>query len=130
MGREIIPDAVVVANLTRLCQTVLQPLRDHIGRVIVVSSGYRPDWLNAAVGGSKASQHMTGQAADINAQGMTPFELCEAATRIGIPFDQVIHEFRRWCHISVPAYNAGPRGSILTAQKVEGRTVYINGLVP
>lgn len=57
------PDAV--ANLRLLCQTVLQPLRDHLGVPITVTSGYRCPKLNRAVGGVPNSQHLTGEAADI-----------------------------------------------------------------
>lgn len=58
-------DSLVIANLKNLCTQVLEPLRRHIDKPIVISSGYRCPVLNRAVGGVANSQHLTGQAADI-----------------------------------------------------------------
>ena len=54
-----------ILNLTRLCEEVLQPLRDHLKKPIKINSGYRSKELNLAIGGSKTSDHMDGKAADI-----------------------------------------------------------------
>lgn len=60
------PSLEVVSNLQQLCIHVLEPLREHFNCPITISSGYRSAALNAAVGGAKTSQHMTGEAADIH----------------------------------------------------------------
>lgn len=59
------PSNDVVNNLKRLCTEVLQPIRDKYEKFIIVSSGYRCSKLNTTVGGSKTSQPLYGQAADI-----------------------------------------------------------------
>lgn len=116
-------------NLRRLCQTVLQPLRDQVG-IIYLSSGYRGEQLNQCIGGSPASQHCYGQAADIHAAGLSPHDLCRAIISLELPFDQLILEFGEWVHVSVTAPNHRARGNILTASKQGGRTVYNQGLMP
>ena len=54
-------DLSVIRNLKNLCVLVLEPLREHISRPLVISSGYRSPRLNAAVGGAANSQHLSGQ---------------------------------------------------------------------
>lgn len=126
MGREVeVPDELV-DDLKLLCERVLEPLRVDLKRAIFVISGYRPPWLNRAVGGSKASQHMIGQAADFIVSGMTPMQACRRIVALDLPFDQLILEFDRWVHVSV---NERPRGKVLTARKINGQTVYSPGLV-
>ena len=118
-----------VNSLRRLCQTILQPLRDQVG-VIYLSSGYRGEKLNQCIGGSPTSQHCYGQAADIHAAGLSPHDLCRAIIRLELPFDQLILEFNEWVHVSTAPHNQNPRGNILTARKESGRTVYTGGLMP
>ena len=126
MGRPIVPDQAIVDALTALCENVLQPLRDAIGVTIQITSGYRPSWLNAVIGGSTTSQHMRGEAADINAVGYTPLQLCEKIVELGLPFDQLIQEFDSWTHVS---YAVPQRRSILTARRIDGKAMYLKGLV-
>ena len=118
-----------VDNLRRLCQAILQPLRDQTG-VIYLSSGYRGEQLNQCIGGSPTSQHCYGQAADIHAAGLSPHDLCRAIITLELPFDQLILEFNEWTHVSVPRGNDAPRGTILTAERKDGRTTYRSGLHP
>jgi hypothetical protein len=127
MGREIVPTVVETGALTQLCIHVLQPLRDAIGVTIMITSGLRPAWLNPLIGGSKTSQHMKGEAADIIAAGYTPLQLCREIAMLELPFDQLILEFDEWTHVS---FSDRKRGSILTARRVNGETVYLKGLVP
>ena len=58
----------VIENLKALCMEVLQPLRDYLGKPVVISSGYRSEEVNRAVGGVKGSQHLKGEAADIQVE--------------------------------------------------------------
>lgn len=125
MGRPVvIPDAIVPA-IRSLVVEVLQPLRSDVRRSIWVMSGYRPAWLNKAVGGSSRSQHMTGEAADIQVSGLSPIQVCRRIIALELPFDQLILEFNQWTHVSHSPRN---RRQVLTAKKVAGKTVYLNGL--
>lgn len=116
-------------NVVALVAQVLDPLRADLGRPVVVLSGYRPPWLNKAVGGSLRSEHMEARAADIVVPGVPPLEVCRRVVALGLPFNQLILEFGSWCHVSVPAVGARARGEVKTAVKVGGRTVYRPGLV-
>ena len=71
---------------------------------------------------------MLGRAADIHVDGMTPLEVCKAIVRLNLPYNQVIHEFGAWCHVSVCAASAVPKRQTLTATKSGGKTVYSAGL--
>lgn len=129
LGREIevAPDGPVFRALQRLCLEVLQSVREALGPVFI-TSGYRPEWLNTHIGGSSRSQHMAGQAADLVVSGHSPHEICEFIERTGLPFDQLIHEFGRWVHVSVAPEGREPRREVLTAYKRDGRTAYAAGL--
>ena len=116
------PDATIVKNLTDLCANVLQPLREQIRLSINVTSGYRCPKVNAAIGGAATSQHVKGQAADINVPGKTIEWLYQQIKQSALPYDQLIQEFDRWVHVS---YNAqGNRKQCLRATKQNGKTVY------
>lgn len=123
------PPPMIIANLTRLAESVLEPLRTIIGRPIVITSGYRPPWLNALVGGSKASDHMTGCAADIVVHGLTPYVLARRVQMSDLPVKQCILEFGEWVHVSVMPPGLAPKREYLTATHRGGRTVYLPGLV-
>ena len=82
--------------------------------------------LNDAIGGSKTSAHMRGDAADLKVINQTPYETAELIVELRLPFDQVIHEFGCWVHIGVSDML---RGEKLTAYKKEGKTRYINGIM-
>jgi zinc D-Ala-D-Ala carboxypeptidase len=129
MGREIVPPPDVLTNLQRLCQQVLEPIRVKLGKPIVITSGYRPDWLNVAIGGSRTSAHMSGNAADIKIVGMKPLEFCRWVQQHspveGWPIDQCIQEFGHWTHIGTAT---APRLQYLTARKDGRDTLYIQGI--
>lgn len=98
------PDSQAKQNLENLVNFVLDPLREAYGKPIVVTSGYRCNKLNQLVGGSKTSQHCTGQAADIRSSVDTKEEnkkLFNLILKLKLPFDQLIneHDFD-WIHIS------------------------------
>jgi hypothetical protein len=105
----------VVDRLAVLARTILQPIRDHVGRPVRINSGFRSKAKNAATPGSSAtSQHMYGEAADIAIPGYSDAELSALATWIGtsgaFPYGQVIYEDRRpgseggaWIHVSLGA---------------------------
>lgn len=116
-------------NLIDIANNVFQPLRDGIGKPIRISSGYRSEKLNKAVGGSKTSQHNKGQALDLVAtSGFTNKDIFDYIKN-NLEFDQMIWEFGTdknpdWVHVS---YVKGKnRKQILKAVKKNGKTVYIN----
>lgn len=106
-GIDNTPNAQVEANLTKLIDAVLDPVRRIWGRPITVNSGYRCPALNVAVRGAANSQHLTGEAADITTgtrEGNR--ELFEKISRSGVPFDQLIDESGySWIHISYSGRN-------------------------
>lgn len=109
-GIDNTPNAQVRANLTALVSNVLDPLREAYGKPIVVTSGYRSERLNKAVGGVRNSQHVTGYAADIRSVGDTVAEnrrLFNLIQQLRLPFDQLIDEHGYdWIHVShVPGAN-------------------------
>jgi zinc D-Ala-D-Ala carboxypeptidase len=112
------PDAAAVAALKALCTAVLDPVRDALGRPIKVNSGFRGPVLNKLVGGVADSQHVFGQAVDIQCPGIAVLELFKTIVRLGLPYDQVIYEAKdsntKWVHVSHKA--AGNRGEIRVAK--------------
>lgn len=96
------PSAEIIANLTALVDNVLDPLREAWGRPIIVTSGYRCEALNKAVGGVPTSQHKQGQAADISTGSIEDNKkLFELAIKLKLPYDQIIDEYGyKWVHIS------------------------------
>lgn len=98
------PGEAHIANLTALCQNVLEPIRQRFG-VLRVTSGYRSPELNAKVGGAATSQHMNGEAADIQLSGSAVDEKMFAFVRDTLTYDQLLYERasktgRRWLHVS------------------------------
>lgn len=99
MGINNTPDIKALDCMLELIYNVLQPLREKLGRPIIITSGYRNAQLNAIVGGVEKSQHTKGQAADIIVNGMGVAQLVEFIKKSGIEYDQLINE-RDWVHIS------------------------------
>lgn len=118
------PAAGELAHLRALVREILDPLREHLGRPIMITSGFRSEAVNRAVNGSATSQHRLGQAADFHVQGMTPAEICQVIRDLKLPYDQLIEEFGSWVHVS---YAPSQRRQFLLARKQNGKTVYLNG---
>jgi zinc D-Ala-D-Ala carboxypeptidase len=116
MGLTVVPTQADEANLTRLCETVLEPIRTLLGKPIVVSSGLRPIWLNDAAHGSKTSAHIDGRAADVYVSGMQASELARWIRNHDFPeVDQCICEFGQWVHLAIAKRGEAPRRQYLTA---------------
>lgn len=134
LGRVLDPPQLVIDNLKRLCVLVLEPLRVALGRPVISSSGWRPDWLNKLDGGANDSAHITGRADDFHTVGMTPATLARFIQRQNLPVDKCILEFPDssgggWVHVQVSkAPDIAPRRLFLTARRVDGQTQYIEGL--
>ena len=107
-GYPNVPDAQSVANLQYLVSTVLDPLRYGIGPVII-TSGYRSEATNSAVGGSLNSQHLKGQAVDIVPVTATQDEVISQLRQL--PVDQVI-VYHDSTHVHISA-KPGGRGEFL-----------------
>ena len=90
LGLDNTPTPEAQANLRALVADVLDPLREKLGRPIRVSSGYRAPAVNRAIDGAARSQHMRGEAVDIEVDGMSAQELAAFILRSGLPVDQVI----------------------------------------
>lgn len=106
------PPERIVENL-RFLASKLEEVRAVLQAPMVVSSGYRSPALNDAVGGSLTSQHRYGLAADFVAPRFgTPFEVASAIAASPIAFDQLIHEYGKWVHISF--VRRDPRRQTLT----------------
>lgn len=120
-----VPNETEIAHLRALAEKVLQPLRNALGKPVLINSAFRSEAVNRAVGGSATSQHRLGQAADIRVPGMPSLELARKIVALGLPFDQVIEEFGSWVHVS---YGPRNRRQQLTAVKEAGKTVYRQGL--
>ena len=104
-----IPTVRDVDNLTYGCLKLLEPARLHVGPIIV-NSGFRNADVNRKVGGTKASQHLTGQAADIRTQDPSQFHLLVAFLKANQHTDQLLTG-NGWLHVSWNPY-APPRHDI------------------
>ncbi len=131
MGRPIIPTDAITAQLARLCKTALQPIRDSLGKPLIITSGYRPPWLNALIGGSKTSAHMLGRAADFHCYGMRNYDLAQFIESLveKLMIDQLIYEYGQWVHVGIAEPGLEPRREVLTATRRDGKTVYARGLI-
>jgi len=119
-----IPNDSELANLVRLADFLEQVKVVLGGKPIMVNSAFRCKEVNDAVGSKDTSQHRRGCAADIRVPGLTPDEVVKAIIASGIGYDQVIREFDRWTHISVPNDVSGtPRRQALIIDKA-GTRVY------
>jgi len=126
------PGDAEVVNMQLLAARVLQPVRDHFARGVKVNSGFRHPDVNAAVGGSRTSDHTRGMAADIEIPGVPNAELAEWI-RANLSYTQLILEFYTrgvpdsgWVHVSYDPANLKKQD--LTAVKEGGKTVYLPGL--
>ena len=134
------PGAEQVKALRALCENVLEPVRalvrEKSGKplYVSVSSGYRSQQVNRAIGGSIGSQHVLGEAADIEVPGLSNLVLATWIAESSIPYDQLILEHFRdgvpdsgWVHVS---HRAKARRQVLRAVRERGTTVYSSGLPP
>ena len=96
------PNESETENLKRLAAFLEQVKTVLGGKPVMVNSAFRSKAVNDAVGSKDTSQHRIGCAADLRIPGMTPDEVVKAVIASGIGYDQIIREFDRWTHISVP----------------------------
>jgi hypothetical protein len=129
-GISNMPTPEHIENFKLLAENVFQPIRDHFGVPIILSSGYRSKELNTAVGGALSSQHCTGEAIDIDMDGTT-VKNAEVFNFIkdNLNFDQLIWEFGTdsnpdWVHVSYES-TGKQRKQILKAVKSAKGTSYV-----
>ncbi len=128
-GIDNTPSAEHQENLKSLCEMILQPIRDHFGQVVSVSSGYRSPELCVAIGSSTQSQHAKGQASDFEIFGVSNKELADWIDE-NLDYDQLILEYWKgedepnsgWVHCSFNTQ--GNRKQYLRAYKENGSTKY------
>ena len=133
LGIDNQPNEQQLAALKLLAEKVLQPIRDHFQKGVKVNSALRTLPVNRAIGSGDNSDHVRGQAADIEIPGVPNVELAEWIKN-NLEFRQLILEFYTpgvpdsgWVHVSyVPEDN---KKQVLTAVKRDGKTVYLQGLV-
>ena len=129
LGIDNTPDAEQFSNMIYVAENVFQPVREHFGVPIYVSSFFRSEALNSAIRGSSSSTHMKGEAMDLDADVFGKVTNAQIFHYIkdNLEFDQLIWEFGTetepaWVHVSLSKGNN--RNQILVAKKVEGKTVY------
>ena len=127
-GIDNTPSAEHQENLKKLCENVLQPIRDHFEQVVSVASGYRSPVLCAAIGSKSTSQHARGEAADFEIFGISNKELADWI-HYNTNYDQLILEYWKesdpnsgWVHCSYSESNN--RRQYLRAYKENGKTKY------
>jgi zinc D-Ala-D-Ala carboxypeptidase len=129
-GISNMPTPQHIENFKKLAENVFQPIREHFGVPIYISSGYRSKALNTAVGGSLSSQHCSGEAIDIDMDGtsITNKQIFDFIKE-NLNFDQMIWEFGTdtnpdWVHVSYKS-TGKQRKQILKAVKAGGATKYL-----
>lgn len=126
------PSGEHLENFKKLAENIFEPIREHFGVPIHISSGYRSKELNAAIGGSATSQHCSGEAIDIDmdgsASGVTNAQVFNFI-KDNLNFDQLIWEFGSsanpdWVHVSYES-TGKQRKQILKAVKSGSKTSYV-----
>jgi len=96
------PNDAELENLKRLAEFLEEVKQTLGGRPVMVNSAFRSKQVNDAVGSKDSSQHRIGCAVDIRVPELTPDQVVRAIIASNLPYDQVIREFDRWTHISIP----------------------------
>tara|TARA_R110000796_G_scaffold185161_3_gene301739 strand:+ start:1601 stop:2044 length:444 start_codon:yes stop_codon:yes gene_type:complete len=114
LGLDNNPDPEGVASLRTLCEQVLEPVRKHFDRPVIINSGYRAEAVNTAIGSKPTSQHCKAQAADIEIPGVDNLELYQWLTD-NSDYDQLILEYYTgepqsgWVHVSYVSHDTNRR---------------------
>jgi hypothetical protein len=95
------PNDAELENLKRMAE-FLEEVRLLLGKPLLINSCFRSELVNNSVGSKSSSQHRVGCATDFRVNGMTPDEVVKAIIASDLNFDQIIREFDRWTHISIP----------------------------
>ena len=119
---ENVPNEAELENLKRLAE-FLEDVKTALGgKPVMVNSAFRSKQVNDAVGSKDSSQHRIGCAVDIRVPGLKPDEVVRTIIEAGLPYDQVIREFDRWTHVSIPnTPEAAPRKQALIIDRTGTR---------
>lgn len=113
-------------NLKVIAEKVFEPIREHFGVPILISSGYRSEALNVYIGGSRSSDHSKGRALDIDMDGSSSGvtnKMIFEFIKDNLEIDQLINEFNySWIHVGYRGKDN--RNQVLDAVKQGGKTVY------
>lgn len=110
LGLNNVP-SLAISKTCIVTASKMDVVREALNSPVKVLSWYRTPEVNKAVGGATNSAHMLGYAIDCTSTIMTPLKLCKFVVDMGIDFDQIIHEYGKWMHISFDPQN---RKSLLT----------------
>lgn len=130
LGLSNVPTPEHIENMRYCCEMILEPVREHFGKPVRINSSYRSPRVNQAVGGSKTSQHVNGQAIDFEIMGVDNRVL---ADWIGdnLEFDQVILEFYTagdknsgWVHASIKKGGGNRKVRMIASKSKAGGTKY------
>jgi len=112
------PNDEELENLKRLAEFLEEVKTVLGGKPIMVNSAFRSKQVNDAVGSRDSSQHRIGTAVDFRVPQLTPEQVVKAIIASSLPYDQVIREFDRWTHLSIPnTPDAKPRKQALIIDK-------------
>jgi hypothetical protein len=132
LGIDNSPTSEHITNLIKVANNIFQPIRDHFEKPIFISSGYRSEALNNAIGGSKTSQHSKGESIDIDNDAVEypTNRMIFDYIKDHLEFDQLIYEFGddknpAWVHVSFTESKQNRR-QVLKAVKIDGKTKYLN----
>ena len=122
------PDDTQLYNMKMICANILEPVRVHFDKPVIITSGFRSPELCVAIGSSTNSQHAKGEAADFEIPGVDNRELA-LYIKNELDYDQLILEFYKdneptsgWIHCSYSTNSN--RNQSLRAQRVDGKVVY------
>lgn len=131
-GVSNMPTEEHIKNFKLLAEKIFEPIRNHFGKPIFISSGYRSAALNKAIGGAASSQHCSGEAIDIDMDGHNngvTNKMVFDFIKDNLEFDQLIWEFGNdaapdWVHVSYES-TGKQRKQILKAVRKGGATSYV-----
>ncbi len=129
LGYQFTLDPWEYEQIKRLVQTCLQPAREALDVPFVITSGFRPTWLNKHIRGAKDSRHMYGCAADFKTPTLAMPEAFEQIRALDLPLDQLILEAppNGWLHLGIALPGEEPRKQYMIATRnVDGRMMYHN----
>jgi len=123
------PTEEALSNLQKLATHILQPVRDHFGKPLIITSGYRSPELCLKIGSTTTSQHTKGQASDFEIGGIANKDLSDWIHQ-NLDYDQLILEFWKpedpnsgWVHCSYKGQGLN-RKQYLRAITENGKTKY------
>ena len=129
LGLSNTPTPEHIENMRYCCEMILEKVRAKFGPV-TINSSYRSPRVNQAVGGSKTSQHVNGQAIDFEVKGVDNKVVADWVAD-NLEFDQVILEFYTkgdknsgWVHASIKKEGGNRRQRLIATKSKAGGTTY------